>query len=808
MRRLGTPCVLVCVLFLFFGAHPSHAQWVYNGIVVSGETDYQMNSEIVSDGGDGAIIVWEDWRGSSIDIYAQRVDPWGYTQWTTNGAPVCTDTGVQMLPQMCADGAGGAIIVFIDTAGPSWDLYAQRIDADGATVWATPAVVTTADTTQENHRICPDGAGGAVIVWEDYQYGTADIFAQRIDQTGAAVWESPVAVCTNLGEQTRPQVIQDGAGGFIIVWKDTRTMFQGIYAQKLLGDGTKMWGTTGTACCTVPESGLGWPQLVSDGAYGAYVTWHDERNSTDQNIYVQHAEPDGDMLWGADGFAVCVYTGDQQYPVIVSDGDYGAIIAWKDSRVTDHDVYAQRINASGIAQWTYNGEPVCTTTGFQNQIQITTDDNNGAIIGWQDARLNSQFDLWAQRMDSNGDPVWRVDGVQVCLALPQDQTRPRIIPDTKGGIFVSWDDNRPDPYYDVYANRVERGGYYGYPAADITQIVDVPDDEGGWVDLTFAKSRLDEDGEPVVHYSIWRKLPDQMVNPLLTAGEKSAANWQFEKTAGGPVYFFEEVNGTTYGWEFIDVVPAMVQPTYTETVPTLYDMVFGDVDGTHYFRVIAHTDDDEIFWESRVDSGYSVDNTPPGQTSGFGGEQSANPPGLKLTWNSSTAPDFLYFKIYRGTNGIPGSPELDAETLLTTTTDTTYFDSEWRWDSDFYYKLTAVDTHDNEGDPVYLGDGEIVGVQLPDIPAYNHLDQNFPNPFNPVTTIRFGLRAPALVTLRIYDVSGRLVRELVDEKRVAGTYKETWDGKNTAGKDVASGVYFYRLRAGGFDQSKKMILTR
>ncbi|MEJ2722919.1 MAG: hypothetical protein P8181_17540, partial [bacterium] len=392
---------------------------------------------------------------------------------------------------------------------------------------------------------------------------------------------------------------------------------------------------------------LGNPRIISDGYNGGIVTWYDERNTVDANIYAQRVGVDGDMMWGSDGTNVCIAAGDQLYPELVSDGDYGAIIAWRDGRVVDHDVYAQRLNANGVPRWIHNGKPVCTELGYQNQVQITTDGDHGAIIAWRDARLSSQFDLWAQRLDANGDPVWRVDGAQVCLDYPEDQTRPRLVPDTKGGALFCWDDNRANPYYDVYANRVERGGYYGYPSATITDVADVPADEGGWVDLTWTKSRLDEYGEPVVHYTIWRRLPDQTAALLLASGEKGVVNWRLDAADAGPAYFFEEINGTTYGWEYIGDVGAARQASYTLAVPTLYDMA-PNVDGTHYFKVIAHTEDEALFWESPEGSGYSVDNTAPGQTSGFSGEQSFSPPGLQLIWNANTESDLLHYKIYRG----------------------------------------------------------------------------------------------------------------------------------------------------------------
>ncbi|UCF05040.1 MAG: T9SS type A sorting domain-containing protein [bacterium] len=88
------------------------------------------------------------------------------------------------------------------------------------------------------------------------------------------------------------------------------------------------------------------------------------------------------------------------------------------------------------------------------------------------------------------------------------------------------------------------------------------------------------------------------------------------------------------------------------------------------------------------------------------------------------------------------------------------------------------------------------------------MKQNFPNPFNPTTCITFALREPAHVALRIYDVSGRLVRVLVDEEREARVYEEVWDGVDGSGRAAASGIYFYRIEAGAFVDTKKMVLLR
>jgi hypothetical protein len=105
----------------------------------------------------------------------------------------------------------------------------------------------------------------------------------------------------------------------------------------------------------------------------------------------------------------------------------------------------------------------------------------------------------------------------------------------------------------------------------------------------------------------------------------------------------------------------------------------------------------------------------------------------------------------------------------------------------------------------------LTGVEyeiLPNIPTKYDLSQNFPNPFNPTTRIRFDLPNSVNVQLRIYDILGREVRTLVNDNHGAGSYTVTWDGKNNAGTLVSSGVYIYQVRAGEFISTKKMLLMK
>ena len=96
----------------------------------------------------------------------------------------------------------------------------------------------------------------------------------------------------------------------------------------------------------------------------------------------------------------------------------------------------------------------------------------------------------------------------------------------------------------------------------------------------------------------------------------------------------------------------------------------------------------------------------------------------------------------------------------------------------------------------------------PDVPAPTALGQNYPNPFNPKTTIVFRLAAPGRVSLRIYDAAGRLVRTLAGGHLAGGDHFYPWQGRDDAGRQVASGVYFYRLQTDSFDESRRMVLMK
>ena len=106
------------------------------------------------------------------------------------------------------------------------------------------------------------------------------------------------------------------------------------------------------------------------------------------------------------------------------------------------------------------------------------------------------------------------------------------------------------------------------------------------------------------------------------------------------------------------------------------------------------------------------------------------------------------------------------------------------------------------GSETFTLDNELVG------PISFSLGNNYPNPFNPSTNIEFSIAEPSFVSLSIFDASGRLVKTLLSESKVADHYSVTWDGTSNNGINVSAGMYLYKINAGSFTETKKMLLVK
>lgn len=463
LKKLLNVFIVVCLVSISYAWQTSST-----GTFIAETTRFDSQSySLLSCGSGETIIAWQDGRGDYWNIFAQKLNSEGSTLWNSTGVAISTSAGDQYYPVMTGDGAGGAIIAWFDcrytNSSDVTEIFAQRIDTNGNVLWAENGLaICTVTNDQSNPVITSDGVGGAIICWHDKRNGNYDIYAQRVNGDGAVLWaESGVAVNTSDDTQWWPTIASDGNNGAIIAWTDNRhfsTSSSDIYTQRIDGNGNLLWSETGVAVCIAVDDQSS-VVMASDDAGGVILSWPDKR-SGNYDVYAQRVNSVGSTLWTSDGVPICTAEHEQPSPVITSDGANGAIIAWGDKRLDPgnflNNVYAQRVNGEGSTLWTLDGVAICTVA-YQNSPVITGDGNGGAIIGWYDARGDNDLDIYAQKINSSGVLIWVTDGIPVCMGNSY-QWYPVITSDGNGGAVFAWLDMTGSWPYNIRMQQVDGGG--------------------------------------------------------------------------------------------------------------------------------------------------------------------------------------------------------------------------------------------------------------------------------------------------------------------------------------------------------------
>jgi hypothetical protein len=465
----------------------AYSQWSGNPKInnpIATSPNDQINAASVGDGIGGVITAWQDKRsGNHYNIYAQHISANGAMLWPANGVAVCSVDSDQVNPAIISDGSGGAIIAWQDKRSGNYDVYAQRVNSNGAIQWnpSSGDSVCKVVFDQVNIVMVSDGNGGALLTWEDYRSnagpGLADVYTQKLNATGVPQWiANGIGVCTQAAAQHGPRIISDGNGGAILTWYDLRAGNYDIYAQRVNAAGGLVGIANGVAVCTSGTDQTN-PDICSDGAGGAIIVWQDYRSTTSIDIWVQRMSSAMAIRWPVNGVVMnnnVAYA--QTNPKLVSDGSGGAIMTWEDLRTgITSDIYAQRVDSTGVVAtgWNVNGVAVCTSAGNQSNPQIISDDNHGAIITWMDKRDSSTnhntYDVYASRITANFALPWAANGFPICTA-DSTQTYPTAVSDGSGGAFIAWQDKRSGNY-DIYASRVFQNGTTPVGQADIAPTV-------------------------------------------------------------------------------------------------------------------------------------------------------------------------------------------------------------------------------------------------------------------------------------------------------------------------------------------------
>ena len=370
--------------------------WPTDGYLVCSADSSQFLSAMISDGAGGAYLSWRDLRSrTNSDLYMHHMLASGVEDpnWPECGLLACAATGDQVGGDMVLGMSGAVLITWSDTRSGVSDIYAQRALASGSIdpTWPLDGrAVCTAAGVQQLPAIATDGAGGAFLVWQDLRSGDVDVFAARVRANGVLdpVWPiDGAAVCTALGEQSFLGIAASGPSAAIVTWRDRRNSLQDIYAARLVAGGLDpVWPTNGLGVC-IAVGAQTVPVLAADGAGGALIAWEDSRSGS-ADIYAHHVLQSGvvDPGWQLEGSPVSMATNQQQSPSLIADGSGGAILAWHDSRTaasTAIDIYAQRVRADGTLGGTVVDVPRSAGLSFA----IRSAHPNP----WQDGPLRVEF---------------------------------------------------------------------------------------------------------------------------------------------------------------------------------------------------------------------------------------------------------------------------------------------------------------------------------------------------------------------------------------------------------------------------------
>jgi hypothetical protein len=784
-------------------------------VEVAGTSAEEMWPCVVPDGG-GMLVFWGTTYGQQL--FVKRLTATGAVDpaWPAAGLLVTDHLVSPSSMSVASDGAGGALVVWMDTrSGTNTDVYAHHVRAGGTLDPAWPAIgvaVCTAGGLRGDLHLVADTQGGAIAVWADTRSGNQDLYAQRVKSTGVVDPAWPAngrAICTATGPQSYPQAIPDGAGGAIVSWQDFRTSPQLAYVQHVRVTGVidPAWPADGRAV-TGGTNNQDLPVLAPDGDGGAIVAYGELHSGT-SDVYAQHVLASGavDPTWPAAGRALCSAANNQQDVRIVSDGAGGAIVGWLDHRGSpsmESVVYAQHVLVGGTVDpgWTVNGVSLHGSGIYvQTQFALMADGLGGAIASWAEGSA-SGYDVWAHRVTPAGtvDGMWGASGLAVASGSG-DQYLPASTGDGQGGLLIAWTHTGSGVSGDIRARRVDRYGQFSAEPR-IDWIQDVWGDNGGAVYLRFHTSPLEDGVDPSFYYRVWRQVPQAAAAASLARGARVVADPVAPGACAPGTLLARPDGASTSYWEYVQYVYGYgIYSILDATLATPCDSVVGGSNPLTTFMVEGVWPvTGNPHWFSEPLAGYSIDDTAPLPPYQAVATYAAGV--TTLHWAPSSSPDRARYRVYRNRDSAYFYPA--PEWLIGETADTTFTDP---LGIPCYYALRTVDIHGNEGDWTHVsanGPADVASA----LPHELALSAPVPNPLRSASALRLALPAAAHVKASVYDAQGRRVRELLDTALPAGEHLVRFDGRDENGAALASGLYLFRFETGARVLSRRLVVVR
>jgi hypothetical protein len=771
------------------------------------------------------------------DIYIQRVDENGNKLWGYNGT-LLYNGYVNIYDykiDICSSIAGEYYF--------SWKTYSQneppkimmhKTDSDGNPLWYSPIIIFEEYLMYKFLTICPSDSQ-PIVTWDCNE----TLFSQKIDSDGNLLWgEDGITVYESNYDLNSNSVIlkEDSANGCILSWEDNDYDYDiKILVQRINSNGDLLFGDDGLTIYETSNYCLNPSLAITDQKY--YLCWLDNSNNS-QSLIQQIIDGDGNFYLEENGEEM--YTGlsgsigDLQ---MLSNED-NPIMLWSDRRNNKKRIHLQILNSSGTNMFAEDGIPI--TTYFQarqNDLAAVFGENSGTIAAvWSENREGFQ-QIFAQGIDISGNYMWS-DSTGINLTTPNyNSDNPKIsVKDNSGTdeYYIGWEDWADFMNSAIYGQKIidgekqwEENGINISGSDDVfCEMINVTDrfyiwSELNWPILYMKVKLVDEDGNTAQGW------PEDGV--VITDNSYLYTNYDFELIPSGLMITWEEYDGQEehiYGqildndgniqWQEGGIPLAHEDEIYK------YDILYND---DIYIVWSDNRDDQRNYYLQKFNElGEILWQVGGIQVSYFNVYSYHSAPVLALVEN-----DILVVWEHRYEDECS---QIKAQLVSP--------------DGVLQYNLTGLTICDqfmDQNNPqVYVNEtnayiswsdnrSTIMGyeglITIPGIYAQKvHIEPtsvenelistrtelypNYPNPFNPETTIRFTTQNTETNTeLVIYNLKGQKVITLVNEILPAGEHSVVWDGKNTNNKAVATGIYFYNLKVG--DKSiatKKCLLLK
>jgi len=410
--------------------------WDDAGLIVS---DHPQNtalfrSDMKSDADGNAIVAFQDQRTGSLDVVAYKIGPDGSFLWGADGIELPTPGTTGIGPSVAALSNGNTAIAWTTNNSPG-KVAVQLVGPTGTLLLATPILIT-ASTAVSRAKPVATSDGGFILqyVISNGSFGIppGTMYAQRYDAAGTAVWATPIQVSSKaIAFFYFPEPIPDGHGGFYLAFNTSNpdnASFTDIYVQRVRPNGT-LWSTDGTRMDNSSTTqkftaghglavvndvdGLMVPLQVTDGAQGQ------------SGLSVQRLDTAGTRQLGDAAVTVIPVTATYVQPTDISATNDGAVVSHYSGAFGQVHIAATRVDLSGAAMWAPAQMDISTATSNKSKVRLTDMRNGQMVVLWEDDR--TLHGVYAQNIDGL-DPTTGVHAIASANGLLRLEQNPSSSP--------------------------------------------------------------------------------------------------------------------------------------------------------------------------------------------------------------------------------------------------------------------------------------------------------------------------------------------------------------------------------------------